>query len=55
MLALQSRHEDLLCALGYPMVILQYPVRELYELLVTLVFDILDTFGPRTRSVIPRN
>ena len=55
LLALQSGHEDLLCPLGYPMVILQDPVRELYELLVALVFGILDTFGPRTRSVIPRN
>ena len=40
---------------GLPMVILQDPVRELYELLVALVFGILDTFGPRTRSVKPRN
>jgi hypothetical protein len=55
LLALQCGHEDLLCPLGYPMVILQDPVRELYELLVALVFGILDTFGPRTRSVISRN
>ena len=45
LLALQSGHEDLLCPLGYPMVILQDPVRELYELLVALVFGILDTFS----------
>jgi hypothetical protein len=55
LLALQSEHEDLLCPLGYPIIILQDPVRELYELLVALVFAILDTFAPRTRSVIPRN
>ena len=53
--ALQSGHEYLLCPLNCSMVILEDPVRELYELLVALVFGILDTFGPRTRSVIPRN
>ena len=40
---------------GLPYGYSQEPVRELYELLVALVFGILDTFGPRTRSVIPRN